>query len=149
MSAALHLAKPEDAGKLLPLVARMHEETGFAAEDAHRENAVSPLLEGSPHGAIWLIGPRRAPLGYAAVSFGWSLELGGPDARLDELYVRPSVRGRGIATEALLAIARGLRDAGLVAISLEVDRTSEAHRRLYERTGYELRDRFALMTARL
>ena len=59
----LHLATPEDLEKLLPLVTGFHAEMGFETTPEHQHEAIAPLLEGSPHGAIWLIGPRRAPVG--------------------------------------------------------------------------------------
>ena len=145
----LHLCTPEDAATLLPLVAAFHAEYGLDLDDAHREKAVLPLLEGSPLGAIWLLGPRRAPVGYVVISFGWSVEMGGIDAFMDELYVRPAVRGRGLASEALLAITGALKDVGVTMLHMEVDRQDEAAQRLYSRAGFALRDRYALMSRKL
>ena len=53
---SLHLASPEDLPKLLPLVSAFHEHQGFNTSPEHQHDAILPLLEGSPHGAIWLIG---------------------------------------------------------------------------------------------
>lgn len=149
MKAQLHLAGPSDADRLLPMVARFHDEMGIVTDEPGREAAIAPLLDGSPHGAVYLIGPARAPLGYLVVSFGWSIEFGGLDGILDELFVRPSVRGRGIAGDALSALARALGPAGLRALHLEVRRTDETTGRLYRRAGFVLRDDFALMSRHL
>ncbi len=148
MSAALSLAGPQDLDRLLPLVATYHEFEGIAQTDEDRRSALMPLLEGSPHGAVWLIGPRRAPVGYIAVSFGWSIELGGMDGFLDEFFIRKSVRGRGMGSEALAALQPELARAGLVALSLEVAPGNDRAARLYERRGFRLRDGFHLMTWR-
>ena len=80
------------------------------------------------------------------VTFTWSLEFGGLDAVIDELFVRPGVRGRGIGTEVLLSLSRALGGAGVQALHLEVDRDNEAGRRLYEKTGFRAQDRYVLMT---
>ena len=87
----LHLANTADLEQLLPLVVAFHADSGRGADASDPREAVLPLLEGSPHGAVWLIGPRRAPVGYVAVSFGWSMEHGGVRAMIDEIYER--VRG--------------------------------------------------------
>lgn len=145
----VHLATEADVDTLLPLVAAFHAEMGFDTDGDHRLRAVAPLLEGSPHGAIWLMGPRRSPVGYVAISFGWSVELGGMDAILDEIYVRPAVRGRGMALDALSAVAKALAQAGVVALHLEADRDAPALQRFYTRAGFQPRDRFVLMTRRL
>ena len=96
---SLHLAAPEDLPRLLPLVAAFHEHQGFGTSPEHQHDAILPLLEGSPYGAVWLIGPRRAPVGYVVVSFGWSVEYGGLDAVVDELFVRSAVRNRGMGSD--------------------------------------------------
>ena len=119
MSQLLHLATPTDLDRLLPMVAAYHAFEGIESDDAHREAALRPLLEGSPHGAIWLIGPKIAPVGYVCVSFGWSLELDGLDGMIDEFWIREKVRGRGMGSEALAALQKALRDAGVRALSLE------------------------------
>lgn len=149
MSAALHLAGPADMDRLLPLIAAFQDSEGIEQDDDTRRAAVSPLLEGSPLGAVYIIGPVRAPIGYIVVTFGWSLEFGGMDGFVDELFIRPAVRGRGIATEVLTQLPKALAEAGLKALHLEVDHDNETARRLYARCGFRLRGRYALMTRTL
>ena len=146
---SLHLATPEDLAKLMPLVAGFHAEQGHEGEPELLQEALLPLLEGSPHGAVWLIGLRRAPVGHVMVSFGWSLEFGGMDGFVDELYIRPAVRGRGMATDVLYSLPRALRDAGLKALHLEVKREDKSAQRLYRKAHFELRDGYSLMSLKL
>lgn len=145
MSASIHLAGPEDEDRVLSLVAAFHAEQGFELDPAQRRAAIHPLLSGSPYGSVYLIGPQRAPIGYVAVTFTWSLEYGGLDAALDEVYLRPGVRGRGIASEVVSAICKRLFEAGVQLIDLEVDRDNAAARRLYQRMGFEPRESYLIM----
>ena len=149
MSAALHLAKPEDLDRLCALVAAFHAESGIALGDDARRAGLAPLVDGIPHGAAYLIGPARAPIGYVVVSFGWSVEFGGLDANLDEIFVRPAVRGRGIASEVLTTLPAALAGAGIRALHLEVDREDAAARGFYSRAGFLERPRSMLMSRRL
>lgn len=146
MSAVLTLATSEHFDRLMPLVAAFHSEEGLTLTDQAREDGLRPLLEGIPHGAAYLIGPSRAPIGYIVVTFGWSIEFGGMDGFVDELYVRPGVRGRGVAGEVLISLPRALAGAGLKALHLEVGHKNENAARLYKRAGFELRDGYHLMT---
>ncbi len=146
MSAALRLARPEDLDRLMGLVTAFHTEEGIAQDADQTRNALAPLLEGIPHGCVYLIGPGRAPLGYIILTFGWSVEFGGMDGFVDEIYIRPAVRGRGIASEVLLDLPKALAGAGLTALHLEVDRTNESAQKLYLRTGFKPRDRYMLMS---
>ena len=149
MSTALHLATLDDLEKLLPLVADFHEGSGIDQSEEQRRDALSPLLRGEPYGAIYLIGPTRAPVGYVIITFGWSVEFGGLDAFIDELYIRPGVRGRGMGTDVLTALPNALSQAGVQAVHLEVDRNDDKAQRLYMRSGFDRRDRYMLMSRRL
>ncbi len=144
MSQLLHLAGADDLDRLLPMVTRYHAHEGVEMSDDDRAAALAPLLNGSPLGAIWFIGPKMAPVGYVAVSFGWSIEMGGMDAFIGELWIREKVRGRGMGSEALAALIPALEEAGVKALHLEVADGNPAER-IYKRAGFKRRA-FTLMT---
>ena len=145
----LHLATPEDETRLVPLVAAFQEERGIASDDTRRTAAVAPLLDGSPHGAVWLIGPRKAPVGYVAVSFGWSVDLGGLAATISQIFVRPAVRRRGLGGDALIAIAKALKPGGVRALHLELEDGDTAAQRFFARARFQPLDGVQRMSALL
>lgn len=146
---ALTLAKPEDLDRLLPLVRAFHEEAAIDVTEDDRVAGLSPLLDGSPYGGVWLIGPPRSPIGYIVISFGWAVEFGGMDGFVDELYIRPSVRGRGIGTEVMTNLPKQLSKNGLRAIHLEVSRVAVRTQEAYKRAGFKPRADYMLMTRKL
>lgn len=145
----IHLAGPDDLDRLLPLVAAFHQYSGFSTTEAQRRDALDLLFSGEVQAAAWLIGPRRAPVGYIVVSFGFSIELGGRDAFIDEFYVREAVRGRGMGSQALHVLHPMLRDMGVKALHLEVSKTADAVVRFYKRAHFQPRDSYHLMTRML
>ena len=145
----LTLATLEDMERVLPLVAAFHDEESIDRDDDFRRGALAPLLEGSPHGCLYLAGPRRAPIGYVIITFGWSVEFGGMDGFVDELFIRPGVRGRGIGTDILTSLPKRLSEAGMKALHLEVSRSNQAARRVYEKLRFEPREDYMLMTRKL
>ncbi len=145
---ALTIAKPDDLDRMMRMVGDYHAEEGIEQSEETRRAALLPLLEGSPHGTIYLIGPARAPIGYVVVCFGWSIEFGGMDGFIDEIYIRPSVRGRGIGTEILAALPNALAKAGMKAIHLEVAEDNPRARKLYEKLGFRAREGYGLMSRR-
>ncbi|SEO46090.1 Acetyltransferase (GNAT) family protein [Salinihabitans flavidus] len=149
MSTALHLAKPGDLGRLLPLIAAHHAEQGVEQSDEARADALCPLLDESPHGVAYLIGPARAPVGYVIVTFGWSLAFGGLDGTVEELYIRPAVRRRGMGSDLLHALPRALGGAGLRALHFDVDRGNASAQRLGTRAGFTAHEGTMRMTRRL
>jgi ribosomal protein S18 acetylase RimI-like enzyme len=68
---------------------------------------------------------------------------------LDEFYIRPAVRGRGMGSEALVSLLKGLSQANVKAIHLEVLRSESSAKGLYRRLGFEMRDEYCLMTRAL
>jgi len=143
---ALHLANLDDLDKLEPLVAGYHAFEGIDSTSDTRRKALIPLLEGLPHGVAYLIGMRRAPVGYIVISFGYSVELGGIDGILDEFFIRESVRGRGMGSEALARLLPELGRHGVKALTLEVNPANEKAQRIYTKAGFRVREGYALMT---
>ncbi len=150
MSAQLHMARADDLSRILPLVEAFHAETGITSTPESREAGIAPLLSpeenGPALGAVYLLGPTRAPMGYIVVTFGWSVEFGGMDCFLDEIFLRPTVRGRGIAFEAIQDLCKALAAGGVRAMHLEVDREDTRVQRLYTRARFAPRDRYTMMT---
>lgn len=148
MSAKLRLATTKDLARLEPMVAAFHGMEGISSDADHRRNALMPLLEGSAHGCVYLIGPDRAPVGYIVLSFGWSVELGGLDGFIDEFFIREAVRGRGMGREVLTTLLREMDIAGVRSIVLEVYPDNIRAQKLYGDLGFVLRDKYRLMARR-
>ena len=146
MSAALHLAKADDLERLFGLVSSFHTEAGIESSAEQREAALLPLLEGSPHGAVYLIGPARAPIGYIVITFGWSVEFGGLDGFIDEIFIRSGVRGRGVGSEVITSLVTMLKSVGMKALHLEVEPENERALRLYKRCHFKPRKGYQMMS---
>ena len=142
-------ARAADLARLEPLVAAFHHHMGIAQDAQTRRAALQPLLDECPHGRVYLAGARHDPAGYAIICFGWSVEMGGRESFVDELYVRPAHRGQGVGGALLAHSAQELRKMGVMALHLELDRSDARTRRLYERAGFDPRARYMLMTRRL
>ena len=145
----LHLAEPSDMDKLLPLVERYHAFENIQTTEAERRAALEVLFSGEVQAAIWLIGPRRAPVGFIAFSFGFSIELGGRDAFVDEFYIRESVRGRGMGGQTMSTVVPMLREMGVKALHMEVDHENTGATKFYKKAGFEARSKYFLMTRTL
>jgi GNAT superfamily N-acetyltransferase len=133
---SLRRARPSDLAVLMTMA------EGYAAADGHRWDEATaragfgPLLESDRHGLVWLIlDPQDEVAGYAVVTWGWSVESGGADALLDEIFV--SHPGRGLGGGAVAEIIEDCRHRGLPRIFLETEAGNERARRLYARHGFE------------
>ncbi len=139
-------ARPGDLEQLLPLVAAYHEFEKIDSSAEQRETALLFLLGEQEFGAVWLIEAERQLAGYIALCKGFSIEFGGFDAFVDEFYLDPAFRGRGIGKAVLDGIDALARELGVQALHLEVARDNERARGLYRGAGFEAREKYVLMT---
>jgi len=100
------------------------------------DRAVAGILAHPARGRLILALVDRRTVGVAALGFTWPLEHGGRSAWLEELYVVPAARGRGIGTALLRVACRLAARCGAAAIDLEVDVRHRRAGRLYARAGF-------------
>jgi ribosomal protein S18 acetylase RimI-like enzyme len=135
---------PRDRALLRALIAAYHAEDRVAHDADALEAIVTPLLDGT-YGRIWMIVAAGEVVGYVAMCFGYSIEFGGRDAFIDEIYLVPAHRGRGIGKATLEHLEVEARAFGVRALHLEVDHDNPAAH-LYERVGFRSRNRYRLMS---
>jgi GNAT superfamily N-acetyltransferase len=118
----------------------------YCAADGHRFDAevaragFVPLLADDTLGVVWVVEAPEPPVdtgaigGYAVVTWGWSIEAGGREALLDEIYVRE--RRLGIGAAMMPFVVAACRQAGARRIILETERANVDARRFYLRHGF-------------
>ena len=139
----------DDALALAGMMESLYQEDPFAP-DAKREQfprTIQHLLACPDQGRIVLFVERDAVCGYALLIPFWSNEFGGNVVVIDEIYVRPNFRNRGIA-KAFFSLVTAEKPFNAVAMGLEVSPDNSAARRLYASLGFEPRTNLA-MTYRL
>jgi ribosomal protein S18 acetylase RimI-like enzyme len=85
----------------------------------------------------WLLEFESQVVGYVVLTFGFSLEYGGLDAYVDELFVKPEFRGRGFASQVLEFLKLECQKSNVVALHLEVDADNHSAKSLYAKLGFE------------
>lgn len=85
---------------------------------------------------VLLTGPDDDPTGFAFLTLRPTPYCDGPLAQLEELYVRPHLRGGGLGTALLLAAIEAVRARGSEEMHIGVDEVDADTRRFYERHGF-------------
>jgi ribosomal protein S18 acetylase RimI-like enzyme len=141
----LRPATPADLEAVLALHQAFFSEDGYPFREEESRANLARLLGDPGLGRLWVMDDGGEVIGYLLLAFGFSLEFRGRDAFVDELYVAPGQRGRGLGTRALSLAAEACRDLGVRALHLEVERNKESAQELYRRAGFVDHDRY-LMT---
>ena len=141
-------ALPSDLDLLVGLMAEFYAEAGYPLNTERAADAFRTLLADSRLGQTWLLQADGRDVGYVVLTLGYSMEYGGLDAFVDDLFVRAQHRNAGLGTAALgqvreFCVARGVR-----AVHLEVGRDNAAAQRVYRNAGFASTDR-ELLTLKL
>ena len=135
---AIRLATSAEAPAFGRLLHRFNveydEETPEADVIAER---AAPLIAG---GEVTVLFAGEAPDGFAQLRFRPSLYTGALDAYLEELYVVPERRGRGLGRALLEAAMDRARERGAAHIDLGTSEDDAAARALYKSAGFTNRE---------
>jgi GNAT superfamily N-acetyltransferase len=127
-----------DCDDLIPLVRCFYEIDRHDFDEERVRSALTPLLVDDEFGQVWVIENQSALTGYAVVTWSYSLESGGRDCILDEIYVARRCAGAG--SHLLEAALAGAAKAGARAVFLETEAHNRRVRSFYARHGFALED---------
>ena len=124
----------DDTESLLVLARAFHREDGHPL-DGQGEAAITRLPE-ELLARSWLLRSQGSLIGYVVLTLGYSIEHGGRDAFIDDLYLVPWARGQGVGARVLDFVEDQARRLGVKVLHLEVERTNDRASRLYRRRGF-------------
>jgi len=131
----LRVGGPDDAELLGRMLHEFNAEFGQTEPPADLMGRLAGPQLASGEVAV-VFGPGDPPVGFAQLRYRSSLYEPGPDACLEELWVRPGARGTGLG-RALLEGAMDLaREHGATRIDLNTSVADEAARALYAKCGF-------------
>lgn len=81
---------------------------------------------------------EEPPVGIALVTYRSNVWSDGPVALLDELYVRPGLRGRGLGSALIAAVVDAATARGTALVEVNVDEGDVDALRFYARHGFAL-----------
>jgi len=136
-----------DLALLEPMVRACYVEDGHHFDAERQPAALAALIDGAPLGRGWLVMLAGRPVGYVVLTLGFSIEAGGCEGCVDELFVVPEVRGRGVGRRVLELLEDEARRLGVRRLFLEVEHANRACA-LYRRAGF-VDHRRHLMSKRL
>ena len=137
-------AGPADEALLLEMVREFYAHERLRFHPGRTDAALAALLADERFGRAWIARSGGAAAGYLLMTLGYSLEFGGRDAFVDELWIREPFRGAGLGKLAIASAEEACRELGVHALHLEVDRVNTGAQRLYRALGFHDHDRHLL-----
>lgn len=143
----INLATEADQEAVVRLLLTQLHEQGITAQTAELTAAIEGVPQHPERGVLFVAKVAGAPVGVAYLAFTWTLEHGGKAAWLEEMYVVPEHRGKGIGRKLLKALCDYAMAQGCAAVDLEVGSAQQRATHLYAREGFRPlhRTRWALV----
>jgi GNAT superfamily N-acetyltransferase len=138
------LASASDVELLVELMREFYVCEHLAFDERVARAALEQILSDRRFGVVHVIFVEGAAAGYLVLTFGFSLEFGGRDALVDELYLRENFRGHGLGKASLELAGAVCREEGIRALHLQVDRANTRAQGLYRQAGFREHDRYLL-----
>jgi GNAT superfamily N-acetyltransferase len=134
--ATIERATLADLERLLELIREFYLIDHHAYDEKRLRASLPALLDSDDLGVVWKLDSPAE--GYAVVTWGYSLESGGREALIDEIYVR--TRGAGLGVKLLSHILDDCRYRGIVRMFLETESHNARVRSFYGRAGFAVDD---------
>ena len=134
--AEIRPATEDDVPIILSLIRERAEYERLSHAVVATEGLLSETLFGERRGAEVLIACcKGAPVGFALFFHSFSTFLGRPGIYLEDLYVKPEFRGRGIGRALLTHLARLAKERGCGRLEWAVLDWNEPAIKLYKSIG--------------
>ena len=135
VNVTIRRATPSDLERIIPLCIDYCAADNREVNEPMIRSGLAGLIDSDANGFLLIACDEHdSPIGYAAVSTGWSLEVGGADYILDEIFVQQ--RGEGIGQQLIATAEDRCAELGVRRIFLETERPNNRARSLYARLGF-------------
>ena len=134
-----------DIAEVTALLLQDFSERGLERSEAFAERVLRDFL--ARNAGHWLVARvENQPVGHLALTWGYSFSQGGVKGVVQDVFVRPDWRGRGVADALLEEAERIARLYGARRLELLTDHDNERARRVYARAGFrDLPGKFIMM----
>jgi ribosomal protein S18 acetylase RimI-like enzyme len=135
-------ATAADAGHIAPLFDAYRQFYGLAADPALSKRYLSERLERGESTVLIARSSDGAALGFVQLYPTFSSLSATRVFVLNDLFVVPKARRRGVARQLMVAAAAAARAGGATGLTLQTARSNHAAQRLYESLGWRREEEF-------
>jgi GNAT superfamily N-acetyltransferase len=130
-------AQLTDTPALAAMMVEVYGEAGLALKRDAAKLTFERLIR-SPHdGRIWLLETDSMLAGFIVLTLAYAMEYGGQRGFVDDFFVRPPFRRRGLGAAGLAAVKAHCLANGVRALFVQTGPSNDVAQRVYRRAGFE------------
>jgi ribosomal protein S18 acetylase RimI-like enzyme len=148
VTANVRRATKNEIPVLVELMRDFYAESKFSLDGDWAVRSFDQLLQSTERGAAWISFRGSDPAGYVVLTTRHSMEFGGLDGFVDDLFVRPAFRRQGVGASLLTELLRECSKRRVLAVHIEVGSDNAPAQALCRRFGLSNNGR-QLFTARV
>ncbi len=133
--------RKQDIGKTVLMMQDFYAIDNYPIDPEVSKSLLEEFIDNEDLGKGWIILNNDEVAGYVILTFVFSFEYKGRIAFLDELYISPSGRGKGIGKQALDFIHEQALDLSINIIYLEIEGHNTIAQKLYLSKDFNVHNR--------
>jgi GNAT superfamily N-acetyltransferase len=130
-------AREDEVEEMLPLIRAYCEFYETEPNDDGIREMFRTLIADPGQGAIFIARDSGKAVGFASLDWKWSSLKGARIGYLEDLFVDPETRGKGIADALIEVCAERCRELGMPALAWQTAPDNHRAQKVYNRTGAE------------
>ena len=134
----------KDKSDVLAMMASFNKIDGYNFDTKIGAKNLEEFSSNVSLGRLYLIKFQGTNIGYIVLSFGFSFEYKGRDAFIDEFFIKPAYRNKGVGSATMDFIESEAKQLNVNAIHLEVEPHNLNAQGLYLNKGYKSNNRILL-----
>ncbi len=132
----IRCAQLSDVAMLATMMIEFYAEADFALSREAAQRAFEQLIRSAERGRVWILECNATPAGFVVLTVAYAMEYGGLRGFVDDLYVRPQFRQRGLGAEALAVVKAQCVATGVRALFVQTGTDNDGAQRVYKRAGF-------------
>jgi GNAT superfamily N-acetyltransferase len=135
--AEVRSARADEVDELLPLMRAYCDFYESSPTDEGLLTMLRTLIDEPSQGAVFIARDGDRAVGVATLDWKWSSLKGARMGYLEDLFVDPGARGKGIADALIEICAERCRELGMPAMQWATAPDNHRAQKVYDRTGAE------------
>jgi len=132
----IRAALMSDVGMLATMMIEVYAEADFPLGREAAQRAFEPLIRAPTQGGVWILECDATPAGFIVLTVMYAMEYGGLRGFVDDFYVRPRFRRRGLGAKALAVVKSHCLATGVRALFVQTGPDNDVAQRVYKRAGF-------------